>query len=199
MNDIVIRSLKKRYGDKTVFENLNLTLPVARTTAILAPSGYGKTTLLRLLLGLEKPDGGEILGLSGHVFSAVFQEDRLCESFSAAANLRLGAPGLPDAVIQKALQDFGLEHVGNQPVSSFSGGMKRRIALLRGLLAPSDFLILDEPFHGLDEALKKQVIRKTKEACSNKTVLLITHDPAEAEQLGAVSVIQLSAYDAEQP
>ena len=81
MKDLIIRDLCKTYNGKTVLDRLNLTIPAGKTTAILAPSGYGKTTLLRCLMGLETADSGTIEGLEGIRVSVVFQEDRLLEGF----------------------------------------------------------------------------------------------------------------------
>ena len=92
MEDICIRDLSKSFGDKVVFDNLNLTIRGGMTTCIMAPSGAGKTTLLRILMGLETADAGSVTGLEGKRFSAVFQEERLCENMTAADNIRLVMP-----------------------------------------------------------------------------------------------------------
>ena len=86
---IQIRSLSKAFGDNQVFSEFSADFPEGKTTCIMGPSGVGKTTLLRLLTGLEKPDQGEILGIAGKRLSAVFQEDRLCENLTAGANVRM--------------------------------------------------------------------------------------------------------------
>ena len=185
MRDIAVRSLRKRYGEKTVFDGLDLTLPAGRVSALLAPSGWGKTTLLRLLLGLERPDAGEIEGLEGVSMAAVFQEDRLCMDFTPVANIRLGAPKCSREDVTAAMAEMELTGCERQPVRELSGGMRRRVALLRALLAPSEVLLLDEPFKGLDEELRRKVIAVTAERCRGRTVLLVTHDPREAELMGA--------------
>lgn len=195
MKDIEIRNLRKSYDGKPVLRGLNLTLPSGRVTAILAPSGYGKTTLLRCLLSLETPDGGTIDGLEGVRVSAVFQEDRLCEGFGPVANLRLVAPRLTDSEAMEALRAFHLEGSADQPVSAFSGGMKRRVALLRALLADYDLLLLDEPFHGLDEELREQIMEETARRSRGRTVVLVTHDPYEAECMEAAQVIHLDSLE----
>ncbi len=186
MKDIVVSHVEKRYGEKIVLHDLNLVLPAQRTTAVLAPSGFGKTTLMRLILGLEEPDAGSIQNVPA--CAAVFQEDRLCGDFGALANIRLGAPGCPKSGILKALDEFGLHGTAGKPVSSFSGGMRRRVSLLRALLSSAPALILDEPFHGLDAELRDTVIDLTRQRCDGRSVILVTHDPYEAERMGAAVV-----------
>lgn len=192
MGDIHIRNLSKSFGGKKVFDGLNLTIKSGVTTCIMAPSGAGKTTLLRILMGLEDADGGRVAGSEGKRFSAVFQEERLCEYMTAADNIRLVLPppiGLP--VILEGMDRLGLSGSGDQPVSELSGGMRRRVSILRALLAEYDVLFLDEPFKGLDEALKGQVMAYVKEKTAGKTVVFVTHDRAEAAVL-ADEVVELT-------
>ena len=182
---IVIDRVFKRYGDRAVLRDFCLTLPDGRVTALMGPSGTGKTTLLRLLCGLETPDSGAITGLEGRRLGVVFQEDRLLPWLDAAENLRLTAPGLSTEAAHAALERFGLTGVGGQPAATLSGGMKRRVALLRALLYRPDVLLLDEPFNGLDEMTRASVIRETLSLADGRTILLITHDPEEAALMGA--------------
>ncbi len=186
MNDICIRNLSKSFGAKKVFGGLNLTIKGGAATGIMAPSGAGKTTLLRILMGLETADGGSVTGLEGKRFSAVFQEERLCENMTAADNIRLVMPahaGL--SAILAEMDRLGLNGCDDQPVSELSGGMRRRVSILRALLSEYDVLFLDEPFKGLDETLKRDVMAYVKEKTAGKTVVLVTHDKSEAMILGA--------------
>lgn len=183
--DIGIRNITKSYGAKTVFTDLNLKIENGKITCIMAPSGAGKTTLLRMMMGLEKPDSGSFKGLSGQRFSAVFQEERLCEGMTAAGNIRLVNPSLTADQIRNELQRLGMYDCENQPVSELSGGMRRRVSILRALLAEYDVLFMDEPFKGLDSALKKDVIAYVMEKTVGKTVIVVTHDRSEADLLRA--------------
>lgn len=183
--DICIRNITKSYGEKTVFKNLNLKIESGKITCIMAPSGAGKTTLLRMMMGLEKPDRGSIVGLSEKRFSAVFQEERLCEGMTAAGNIRLVNPSLTADQIRNELQRLGMYDCENQPVSELSGGMRRRVSILRALLAEYDVLFMDEPFKGLDSTLKKDVITSVMEKTVGKTVIVVTHDRSEADLLRA--------------
>ena len=183
--DICIRNITKSYGEKTVFKDLNLKIENGKITCIMAPSGAGKTTLLRMMMGLDKPDGGSIAGLSGQRFSAVFQEERLCEDMTAIGNIRLVNPSLTADQIRNELQRLGMYDCENQPVSELSGGMRRRVSILRALLAEYDVLFMDEPFKGLDSALKKDVIASVIEKTKGKTVIVVTHDRSEADLLQA--------------
>ena len=185
MVDILIDKLSKRYGEKIVLQAFSLDLTDHRATCLMGPSGAGKTTLLRILAGLEKADSGTISGLSGARLAVVFQEDRLLEWLDAVENLRLVNRALTPAAIGEALRRFGLDGCAGQPVRELSGGMKRRVALLRALLSDGDVLLLDEPFNGLDDQTKAVVVRETLRLIDGRTTLLITHDPEEAEGMGA--------------
>lgn len=191
MQDIVIQHLCKAYGIKQVLQDFSCTIPGGKVTGLMAPSGAGKTTLLRILMGFTSADSGILLGLEDLRFSAVFQEDRLCENLTPISNLRLVSPTLSKQEAAAALGGVGLSDCLTQPVRELSGGMRRRVAILRALLAEYDLLFLDEPFKGLDEETKALVIADTHRRCAGHTVLLVTHDPDELTAMGAVQKICL--------
>lgn len=146
---------------------------------LMGPSGCGKTTLLNLLMGLVKPDSGKIKA-DGVRFSAVFQEDRLLKQMTAAANVAL-VSSAPREKIEDLLRKLGIDEESlPQPVGTYSGGMKRRVALCRALLAEYDVLILDEPYKGLDEETRAGVMQIVARSTEGKTVILVTHDREEA-------------------
>ena len=186
--ELHIKNLCKSFDGRPVLENVSFTAGPG-VTCVMAPSGAGKTTLLRILLGLERSDSGSV---PGNVrWSAVFQENRLLEHLDAMGNLRfvLGA-ALDEPAADALLAELGLGDTAGKPVREFSGGMKRRLALARALLAPSDALALDEPFTGLDEENRARCLALIRRTAEEKPVLLVTHDPADAKSLGA-DVIKL--------
>lgn len=191
MQDIVIENLYKAYEGKPVLDHFSATLSAGSITGLMAPSGAGKTTLLRLLMGLETPDSGTITGLAGVRLSAVFQEDRLCDNLSAVSNIRLVNPLLSVQEVERALERVGLSDALWQPARALSGGMRRRVAILRALLAEYDFLLLDEPFKGLDKTTKEIVMADTRQRIRGRTVLFVTHDASELEALGADQTLSL--------
>ena len=189
MGDIVMHKLCKSFGEKAVLRDVCGILESGRITGLMAPSGAGKTTLLRILMGLEQLDDGYIEGLNGLRLSAVFQEDRLCDQLDSVSNLRLVTPSLSRADARKALETVGLADCIGQPTRELSGGQRRRVAILRGLLADYDLLILDEPFKGLDRETKQLVMEDTRRRCMGKTVLFVTHDPTELDDLGVTKLL----------
>ena len=195
---IFIEHLCKSYRDKQVLKDLSFSIPIGQITAVMAPSGVGKTTLLRILMGLEEPDSGSIRGLSGLRLSAVFQEDRLCANLSPVSNIRLvTGPAVSREEILLALKQTGLADCAGQPVRELSGGQRRRVALLRALLASWDFLLLDEPFKGLDVQTRQEImdyVRSSFQRIPGRTALLVTHDEAEASCL-AQTVFRLPSPD----
>ena len=190
-SDIILTNLTKSFGENCVLKNFTAAFPKGKVTAIMAPSGGGKTTLLRILMGLEQADSGTVSGMEGMRLSAVFQEDRLCSNLTPSANIRLISPKVSKAEAAKALDAVGLDGSSRQPVRELSGGMCRRVAILRALMADYDLLFLDEPFKGLDEATKELVIRETKMRSTGKTVLLVTHEREEAAAMGACQILEL--------
>lgn len=192
MQDIVIENLCKAYEGKPVLDHFSAMLPAGSITGLMAPSGAGKTTLLRLLMGLETPDSGTITGLAGVCLSVVFQEDRLCDNLSAVSNIRLVNPALSVQEVERALDRVGLSGALWQPARALSGGMRRRVAILRALLAEYDFLLLDEPFKGLDKTTKETVMADTRQRIRGRTVLFVTHDASELAALGVSQTLSLS-------
>jgi NitT/TauT family transport system ATP-binding protein len=180
-----VKNICKSFGDTPVFTDFSCEIPLGKISCIMGPSGRGKTTLLRMLMGLETPDSGELLGFAGLHAAAVFQEDRLCDNLSAQANVLMVCQEQKKRTdVRAALAALGLTDNDNQPVREFSGGMRRRVALARALMADCDILYLDEPFKGLDAETKELSLNYTKNSTQGKTVLLVTHDYAEAEALG---------------
>lgn len=183
--EICVKNLRKSYGGVTVLDGVTFAAKNG-VTCVMAPSGAGKTTLLRILLGLDRADGGGIAGTAGCRWAAVFQEDRLLEHLDAMGNLRfvLGAE-LDEGAALDMLAELGLEGLKGKPVRTYSGGMKRRLALARALLAPSDALALDEPFTGLDEENRVRAMACVRRVGLEKPVLLVTHDESDAAELHA--------------
>ena len=184
---ISVRELSKSYGENKVLERFCYEFPAGEVTAVMGASGCGKTTLISLLTGLTKPDSGCVeLTPVDTAFSAVFQEDRLCENLTVTANIRLACGNYRStSEIEQVLERLGLSGWGDKPVRELSGGMKRRAALARALLADYGVIVLDEPFKGLDDATKSQVISCCREMLAGKTAVLVTHDSEECNSLAA--------------
>ena len=174
--ELRVRELCKRYGEAAALRPVSFTAGEG-ITCVSAPSGGGKTTLLRILMGLERADNGTVEGLDTLRVAAVFQENRLLEGRSAEANLRFALGAAYDAPSARALlAELGLELSDGKPVREYSGGMKRRLALARALLAPGELLLLDEPFTGLDEENRERAAACIRRCAAGRIVLLVTHE-----------------------
>jgi NitT/TauT family transport system ATP-binding protein len=189
--DIEFRSVSRAFDGQAVLEGFSAVFPEGRISALTGPSGRGKTTLLRLLSGELKPDSGTISGLAGRRVSMVFQEDRLVDVLSVRDNLAMTLPRARWEEIEPGLDDLGLSGSAPRQAGKLSGGMKRRVAILRAMLAPFDLLLLDEPFKGLDREIMETCAQYMKEKVRGKTVVLVTHDEREARLLGAENWIGL--------
>lgn len=183
--DIKLCSITKQYDKNIVFQDLTITFLEGQINCLMGNSGIGKTTIMNLLLGITKPDSGNILGVNGKRFAAVFQEDRLIEHWDAIHNIKLVcAKQISQKLIEEEFRKVCLEEYKDKPVIDLSGGMRRRVAIVRAMLAPSDIIILDEPFKGLDEELKRKVIHYIKDKTKGKTVIIVTHDKEDVVSLG---------------
>ena len=219
--DIVLDRLTKAYGDKIVLNSLTRRLAGGKTTVLMAPSGWGKTTLMRLIAGLEPASEGIAAvgnitvgniavrnnvmgkGTMKHAASTsissgkddknvfpelrmVFQEDRLLGHLDALSNVALANPGGDAGQMLSVLIKAGLdrEECTGKPVETFSGGMQRRVSLVRALVSRAGVLLLDEPFTGLDQDRKEEMMELSRSLWKGKTVLIATHDEHEALALG---------------
>ena len=193
---LTIRGICKSFEGRSVLKNVSFDFPEAAVTALRGPSGCGKTTLVNIILGLLAPDEGEVLLPVSARTAAVFQEDRLIEHFSAARNVRLTAPSsVPDEQIHSALSELGLAQEGEKRVSEFSGGMRRRVAVIRAALFQPQLLLLDEPFKGLDEEMRARTASFLRRNCAQATTILVTHDETEAALMGATAELDLGGKE----
>lgn len=183
---IVITDLCKNFDDNEVLKNVNITLKDNSIYCLMGSSGIGKTTLLRILIGLEHADSGNISGIDNKSISCMFQEDRLIPDRSAIDNVRIVLRGKTNRKeIRNNLLSILPDECLDMPVSSLSGGMKRRVALARALSYPGKLIILDEPFTGLDKGTKLNVIDYILKMRNNRTLLIATHGTDDASLLGA--------------
>ncbi len=195
---IVLKDICKSYGELVVFKNFNLSLYKNKVNFIMGQSGSGKTTLIKILMGLEKQDQGEIAGLDQAKKSAVFQEDRLCENLDVYTNVLLPHIGkqsfskITKSEIDSYLNSSNILDCGTKLVKTLSGGMKRRVAIVRALLSDYDVLFLDEPFKGLDEENKQKNIDLLLDKTKDKTVIYITHDKTELDIIKPFFVYDLT-------
>ena len=185
--NLEVINLTKSFDGRPVLSGLSHTFPEGRVSCILGRSGVGKTTLLRLVAGLEKPDAGRVLGVPEGGLSMLFQEDRLPPQLTAAGCLRCVLPKAPDreARIEEALRALEVTGEPDQPVREFSGGMARRVALAPALLYPSPLVLLDEPFKGLDAATRDRAVAFARPLLAGRTTLLVTHDEADVSAFDA--------------
>lgn len=183
---IIITDLCKIFGDNEILKNVNITLKDNSIYCLMGTSGIGKTTLLRILMGLEHADSGSISGIDIKSISCMFQEDRLIHDLSAIDNVRIVLRGKNNRdEISNNLLSILPDDSLDMPVSSLSGGMKRRVALARALSYPGKLIILDEPFTGLDKDTKLNVIDYILKMRNNRTLLITTHGTDDANLLGA--------------
>ena len=215
MKKIVIENLSKSFDDKEIIRNFTYTFEAGSATCIMGPSGIGKTTVLKIIMGLEKPDSGNIVisdesgaltdnkstfALQKNVFGAVFQENRLIEGLSAVDNVRLviNTKEKRSVVTQNIKNDLSMilpPDSLDRDVRFLSGGMKRRVAVARAMNADSDIVLMDEPFAGLDEENKRRVIEYINIKRKDKTLIAVTHDNNDAAALNA-NICLLTSCDA---
>ena len=184
-----LRSVEKSYGPLRVLSGASARFESGCAHVITGPSGAGKTTVLRLLAGLERADAGEVSRPAGVRLGMTFQEDRLLDNLTATANIRLPHARLRGAELsaflareRAALAAVGLP-VDSRPVRELSGGQRRRVAILRCILSDADALLFDEPLKGMDEKTVEQLMDYVAPLLAGKTVFWVTHDPREKDLL----------------
>ncbi|MCS2172404.1 aliphatic sulfonates ABC transporter ATP-binding protein [Scandinavium sp. TWS1a] len=185
---LLLNNIGKRYGNNTVLNELNLHIPAGQFVAVVGRSGGGKSTLLRLLAGLEKPNAGELLAGNGPLAASqqetrmMFQDARLLPWKTVIDNVGLGLKGKWRDAALDALAAVGLENRASEWPAALSGGQKQRVALARALIHRPGLLLLDEPLGALDALtrLEMQDLIASLWLSQGFTVLLVTHDVSEA-------------------
>ena len=177
-----IEHLSFSFDQKSVFDDFNLEIQDGKITALMAPSGKGKSTLLRLIAGLLKPQGGSI-DTGPNSVGIMFQEPRLFGQLTALQNVSLVIKDKTTAKQRsmQLLEAFGVADAAHKYPEELSGGMAKRVSLARAIAYDADILLLDEPFSALDKDTKHVVMQAARSILQGKTVLLVTHDAAEAE------------------
>ncbi|MEV7967893.1 ABC transporter ATP-binding protein [Sphaerisporangium sp. NPDC088356] len=183
--DLAVRisGLSKAFGAKTVLSGLDLSIRRGEFFALLGPSGTGKTTLLRILAGLDLPDEGTVLAAPRR--TTVYQEPRLIPARRVLANVTIGLPSSAREAGRRALAEVGLDGYGGAWPATLSGGEAQRVALARALVRDPEVLLLDEPFAALDALTRLQMQELVAELCARHrpAVVLVTHDVDEAVRL----------------
>ena len=183
MTDIVVSHLYKAFDGKQVFSDFSAVFQEKTVTAVMGYSGVGKTTLLRILMGLEAMDSGTVTGIQGARLAVVFQEDRLLESCTAEENIMLSARN--NELAYKISDVCGITEFFKLYPSEMSGGMKKRTAIARAIAFDGDMLLIDEPFNGIDEERIDKIIRFLKTYIENKVCIIVTHDINQVKKLNA--------------
>ncbi|MCD8067828.1 MAG: ATP-binding cassette domain-containing protein [Lachnospiraceae bacterium] len=169
---LTLTHVSKSYGANEVLKNFSASCAPDETIRFTWPSGGGKTTLFRLIVGLEPADTGEI-DLYGSRLTMLFQEDRLCMDYDALTNIAMVTGS--KAIAAEYLKDLLPEEDWTKPCAELSGGMRRRVALARALAVPADIVILDEPYTGLDGENRQNVAACIEKHSAGKLVLMATH------------------------
>jgi ABC-type nitrate/sulfonate/bicarbonate transport system ATPase subunit len=190
--EIKLERVSLSFGEKRVLENFSMRVGDRDRIAIMGPSGSGKTTILRLLAGLIQPDEGMVTGVPANGVSFVFQENRLLSNLSVLGNILLVSKGLKKATATqyqdaalRYLDEVGLRDEAYGYPAGLSGGMERRVAVVRAVAFESPLLLLDEPFSGLDELYREKTAGFITRHCGDRAIVISTHDREEAELLGA--------------
>ena len=202
---IECKDVAKSFDDQLVFSHLNMRIEEGERICLMAPSGCGKTTLLRMVLGLESYDSGTLINPHTSSMAVVFQEDRLCDALSAVDNVALVCkPGVSRRALRSMLCEVLPDEVLDKQVAYLSGGQRRRVALVRAFACDARLLVLDEPFSGLDSTTRSEVAQFMLRHQNNATLLVSTHGEHDHVSLHARvirlnEIAQLSSIAVSQP
>lgn len=175
---IQINNISFSFGSNKIIQDLSFEIEEGKTYCIMGRSGIGKTTLLKLISGLMKPDNGKITGTQKSKKSFIFQENRLLPNLSVYENLKYVTAD--ENKISEALKNTELLSEKNKMTDELSGGMARRAAIARAIAFDGDVYFIDEPLYGLDVKTSQGILELIKNTVKNKTAIIITHSPEEA-------------------
>ena len=183
---IQLQDICKTIQGREVLKDIQWEIGSDDCWLLAGPSGSGKTMLLRIILGLEKPDRGSVNLLGDYKYASVnagvvFQEDRLCEQFSAIENVAMVNERLSETVAKEELVKFLPEERLSIPVCELNPVERRLIVMIRACIIPSDLLLLDEPFRGMDDALRSRAIAYIRDKAGHKGIVFVQQDDSGLE------------------
>lgn len=178
---IEVKDVSKAYVEKKVLDGFNLNIEDEHSYIITGGRGAGKTTLLRLVLGLEKPDSGKVGLLGDYKYpyinaGVVFQEDRLCEGFSAVTNCAMVSKKVFKQTVREELLKLLPEDKVDIPVKNLSSAERRMVCIARACCIPSDVLVMDEPFKGLNPSEKEKAISFIRDKQGSGSLVIASED-----------------------
>lgn len=183
---LTVEGLKKSYGNLKVLDGVTFNVEESEFVCLIGESGCGKTTILKIIAGLERPDEGRVNFEGVSRVGFVFQDDRLLPWKTVYGNIQfaLKAMGVGDEEVVRRIIDFvGLKGFEDYYPKQLSGGMRQRVGIARALTVDPDLLLMDEPFANLDartrERMQEELLRYTK----GKTAVFVTHSIDEAVYL----------------
>ena len=183
---IQLENICKTVSGKKVLDKVNWEIGSDDCFLLTGPSGSGKTMLLRLILGLEKPDSGSVTLLGDYKYASVnagvvFQEDRLCEQFSATENVAMVNERLSETVAREELEKFLPTDRLSVPVCALTPVERRLVVMIRACIIPSDILLLDEVLRGMDDGLRRKAVSYIRDKAGHKGIVFVQRDDAGLE------------------
>ncbi len=189
--ELKIEKISKSYDGLTVLRNFSIQFIPGKINCVLGPSGCGKTTLLNIMAGLLQPEEGDISDFTGKDISYVFQEDRLLPWKTVRDNIRFVLQSRYsgndlEEILDKNIRLIDLANFSRYYPHQLSGGMKRRVSIVRAFSYPSEIVLLDEPFKGIDISLKQNLMESIISIWNQdkRTLIYVTHDIDESIYLG---------------
>ena len=195
MKKLELKNIKKTYNETIVLDGFSAICDSSKPSCIMGESGAGKTTLLNIIMGLVSADSG-MAGYSfqsravktdgGYRTTAVLQQTSLVPHLNPVINVAMVLGHNSDK--KRIKQELGYlidEEFLDKPCAQYSGGMKRRVEIVRAIMADSDIVVMDEPFAGLDDTTKNKVIAYIMDNIGDRILIISTHDLSDAEKLGA--------------
>lgn len=187
--NILIKNLYKYFDDKIIIENLNLEIKEKDRIALIGRSGIGKTTLLRIILKDLKEDSGEIIFSEEVKYSVVFQDNLLFENRSIYENIKF-VVDVNREFVENYLEILGMKGLIDKKVSELSGGMKRRVSILRAIAYSGNIYILDEALREVDLETRNKIIDLLNRSIK-VPLIFTTHDEKDIKDLRATKVVNL--------
>ena len=184
---IELKNITKSFDDKKVLDSFSAVFDKGGYL-LKGPSGIGKTTCILLILRLIKPDEGELVIPDNMRFAVCFQENRLFENETALTNILAVNDNVTEEAAKAAIRELLPDDTAGKKAGELSGGMKRRLAVIRAMLHDSDVVILDEPFTGLDDASRENTIAFIRKHLNGRLLIITSHDERGLDDLNVINI-----------